>query len=84
MKTSLTYKISLIISGLIMMFYFGLQSLVVFEKVKYTETIGIIGYGCFLGFVPFFIVVIIEFLKKSKDVQRRNIYLNKLNDVILI
>lgn len=83
MKTSLTYKISLVISGLIMMFYFGLQSLVVFEYLKYTEVIGILGYACFLGFVPFFLVVVLEFIKKSKEVQRKNIYLKKLNDVII-
>ena len=66
-----------------MMFYFGLQSLVVFEYVKYTETIGILGYACFLGFVPFFLVVVLEFIKKSKEVQRKNTYLKKLNDVII-
>jgi uncharacterized membrane protein YbhN (UPF0104 family) len=83
MKTSLIYKISLAISGLIMMFYFGLQSSVVFEYVKYTETIGILGYACFLGFVPFFLVVVLEFIKKSKEVVKKNSYLNKLNDVII-
>jgi len=83
MKTSLTYKISLFISGIIMMFYFGLQSLVVFEYVKYTEIIGILGYACFLGFVPFFLVVVLEFIKKTKEVQRKNTYLKKLNDVII-
>jgi PAS domain S-box-containing protein len=83
MKTSLIYKISLAISGLIMMFYFGLQSSVVFEYVKYTETIGILGYACFLGFVPFFLVVVLEFIKKSKEVLKKNRYLNKLNDVII-
>jgi PAS domain S-box-containing protein len=83
MKTSLIYKISLAASGLIMAFYFGLQSLVVFEYLKYTEVIGILGYACFLGFVPFFLVVVIEFLKRGKEVLRRNLYLNKLNDVII-
>jgi PAS domain S-box-containing protein len=83
MKTSLIYKISLVISGLIMAFYFGLQSLVVFEYVKYTEVIGILGYACFLGFVPFFLVVVLEFIKKAKEVQRKNTYLKKLNDVII-
>jgi PAS domain S-box-containing protein len=83
MKTSLIYKISLAVSGLIMMFYFGLQSSVVFEYVKYTETIGILGYACFLGFVPFFLVVVLEFIKKSKEVVKKNAYLNNLNDVII-
>jgi chemotaxis family two-component system sensor kinase Cph1 len=83
MKTSLIYKISLAVSGLIMMFYFGLQSSVVFEYVKYTETIGILGYACFLGFVPFFLVVVLEFIKKSKEFVKKNVYLNNLNDVII-
>jgi PAS domain S-box-containing protein len=66
-----------------MAFYFGLQSLVVFEYIKYTEVIGILGYACFLGFVPFFLVVVLEFIKKAKQVQRKNNYLKKLNDVII-
>ena len=44
---------------------------------------GIIGYACFLGFVPFFLVVVLEFIKKAKQVQRKNNYLKKLNDVII-
>jgi len=84
MKTmSFKYIISLVMSGLIMLFYFILQSALVFEYIKYSEKIGYLGYGCFLGFVPFFIVVVMEFLKKSKEVQKRNTYLNKLNDVII-
>lgn len=83
MKTSLLYKISLVISGLIMLFYFGVQSSVVFGLINYTHTIGIVGYACFLSFVPFFLVVVLEFIKKSKFVQRKNTYLNKLNDVII-
>lgn len=70
-------------SGLIMMFYFGLQSSVVFKYVNYTETIGILGYSCFLGFVPFFLVVVMEFLKKSKDERERSEYMRNLNDVLI-
>ena len=66
-----------------MLFYFVLQSSLVFNYISYTENIGYLGYGCFIGFVPFFMVVVMEFVKKSKDVQRRNNYLNKLNDVII-
>ena len=54
-------------SVLIMLFYFVLQSLLVFGYVKYSQIIGIIGYTCFLGFVPFFIVVVNELIKKSND-----------------
>ena len=63
---SIKYLISLVMSGLIMMFYFGLQSLLVFDCVKYSQIIGILGYACLLGFVPFFIVLVNEF-KKSKS-----------------
>ena len=70
-------------SGLIMLFYFGVQSSVIFGIIKYTHFIGILGYTCFLSFVPFFLVVVLEFLKKSKEVIKKNKYLNKLNDVII-
>ena len=70
-------------SGLIMLFYFILQSALVFEYITYSERIGYLGYGCFLGFVPFFMVVVMEFLKNSKETERKNTYLNKLNDVII-
>ena len=83
MKTSLIYKISLAVSAIIMMFYFGLESLVVFQYLKYTENIGIAGYVCFLLFVPFFIIVVYEFIKNNRLVVKRNEYLNKLNSVII-
>jgi PAS domain S-box-containing protein len=70
-------------SGLIMMFYFGLQSSVVFDYVEYSETIGILGYACFLGFVPFFLVVVMEFLKKSKNERDRSNYMRNLSDILV-
>lgn len=66
-----------------MLFYFVLQSSVVFNYIEHTKEIGYIGYACFLAFVPFFIVVVSEFIKKSKDIQRKNVYLNRLNDVVI-
>jgi K+-sensing histidine kinase KdpD len=70
-------------SGLIMMFYFVLQSSLVFDYVNYTESIGYLGYACFLGFVPFFLIVVNEFLKKSKQEKLNNEYMRKLNDVLI-
>ena len=67
---SLKYIISLVMSVLIMLFYFVLQSLLVFGYVKYSQIIGIIGYTCFLGSVPFFIVVVNELIKNSKNKHR--------------
>lgn len=70
-------------SGLIMLFYFGVQSSVVFGLIKHSNFIGIMLYLFFLGFVPFFVIVVVEFIKKSSDVLNKNKYLNNLNDVII-
>ena len=80
---SFKYLISLIMSGLIMLFYFILQSALVFDYIKYSEHIGYLGYACFLGFVPFFMIVVMEFLKKSKEEKVKNEYMRKLNDVLI-
>ena len=55
-----------------MLFYFVLQSSLVFDYVSYTEGIGYLGYACFLGFLPFFLVVVNEFLKKNKQEKLNN------------
>jgi PAS domain S-box-containing protein len=83
MKTPLIYKISLLMSALIMIFYFGVQSSLVFDIIEYSYFIGILGYICFLGFVPFFLVVVLEFLKNNKELNKKNEYLNNLNSVII-
>lgn len=80
---TIKYILSLIMSGLIMLFYFVLQSSLVFNYISYTENIGYLGYGCFIGFVPFFMVVVSEFLKKSKQEKINNDYMRKLNDVLI-
>ncbi len=80
---SIKYILSLIMSGLIMLFYFILQSALVFDYIPYSENIGYLGYACFIGFVPFFMVVVTEFLKKSKQEKVKNDYMRKLNDVLI-
>ena len=80
MKNSIIYKLSIVASTLIMLFYFTLQSAVVFNYLKYTDSLGILGYICFLSFVPFFSIVVFEFLKRGKELNKKNDYLNKLND----
>ena len=80
MKTSPIYKLSIVASILIMMFYFTLQSAVVFNYLEYTDGLGILGYICFLSFVPFFSIVVFEFLKRGKEIKNKNIHLNKIND----
>lgn len=80
---SIKYIISLIMSGTIMLFYFILQSALVFNYIQYTDSIGYLGYACFIGFVPFFLIVVNEFLKKSKQEKINNDYMRKLNDVLI-
>ncbi len=70
-------------SGLIMLFYFVLQSALVFDYISYSKNVGYLGYACFLGFVPFFMIVVAEFLKKSKQEKVKNEYMRKLNDVLI-
>jgi K+-sensing histidine kinase KdpD len=66
-----------------MLFYFVLQSALVFDYISYSKNVGYLGYACFLGFVPFFMIVVAEFLKKSKQEKVKNEYMRKLNDVLI-
>jgi hypothetical protein len=59
------YKISLVVSIAIMAIFFATQSLLVFKFMKYADEIGYFGYSCFLAFIPFFFVVISEYIKKN-------------------
>jgi len=80
---SILSKISLLISSVIMIFYFSIQSLLVFDILEYTKLIGGIGYTCFLFFVPFFFIVVREFVLKNRVDVKMNIYTKKLNDVLV-
>jgi len=49
-------KISLVLSLLIMILYFTVQSLLVFDIIQYSKNLGYFGYGCFIAFLfPFYI-----------------------------
>lgn len=77
------YKISLFISIAIMAIFFTTQSLLVFKFMKYADYIGYFGYSCFLAFIPFLIVVILEYVKNNKKGKYQNIYIKKLNKVLI-
>ncbi len=66
-----------------MIVYFTIQSLLVFGFLDYNQNIGNIGYFCFLSFVPFFTVVVREFIIKNKTTVKMNHYTRKLNDVLV-
>lgn len=76
-------KISLVLSALIMSIYFSIQSLLVFNYIDYTESLGRFEYGCFVLFVPLFSIVVREFIIKNKRSIKLNIYSKKLNDVLV-
>ena len=77
------YKISLVVSIAIMAIFFATQSLLVFKFMKYADTIGYFGYSCFLAFIPFFLVVISEYIKKNNKGKEQNSYVKKLNRVLI-
>ena len=75
--------ISLVISFVLMLLFFGTQSLLVFHFINYVDTIGYFGYACFLAFLPFMTVFVLEYIKKSKKGKEKNEYIKKLNDTLI-
>jgi PAS domain S-box-containing protein len=76
-------KISLFISVILMLLFFGQQSLLVFHFINYVDMIGFFGYACFLAFIPFFAVVVLEYLKKNKEGKKHSNYIKKLNETLI-
>jgi signal transduction histidine kinase len=76
---SLKSRISLIISGLIMLAFFIVQSLVVFKVIEDCYAVSVFGYICILSFVPPFMIVIRDFLENKVKVilelKQKNTYL---------
>ncbi len=63
-------KISLFIASLIMLFYFTIQTMIVFNHISYSQTIGKLGYTCFLLFMSFFLIAILDYVRKSKQTEK--------------
>jgi PAS domain S-box-containing protein len=53
-----------------MLFYFTMQTMLVFNHISYSQTIGNLGYTCFLLFIPFFLIVILEYIRRSKQSEK--------------
>lgn len=79
-------KIALIISGLIMLAFFSVQTCVVFGICKPSHEIAYFGYACILAFTPPFAYVVREFLAKKaiteKELDKKNIYLEHAAKII--
>jgi len=79
-------RISLLIAGLIMFTFFGVQTCIVFGVCDPSYGLASFGYGCVIAFMPPFFVVVREFLKNKamirKDLDKKNIYLEHSAKII--
>jgi len=76
-------KISLFISVILMLLFFGQQSLLVFHFINYVDMIGFFGYACLLAFLPFMSVVIYEYIKRNKKGREKSEYVRTLNETLI-
>lgn len=72
-------KISLILSVLIMLVYFTVQSLLVFGLIQYSEYLGYFGYGCFILFLLPFYIFAKGFVKTANQTKQK---LDHFEDII--
>lgn len=66
MQLSLTSRVSLGISIVIMLIFFSVQTAVVLDYFDATYKIALFGWGCVVVFMPFFFYVLVEFIRKVK------------------
>jgi len=76
-------KVSLFISVILMLLFFGQQSLLVFHFINYVDMIGFFGYACLLAFLPFMSVVIYEYIKRNKKGREKSEYVRTLNGTLI-
>lgn len=83
---SLNAKISLVIAGLIMMVFFGVQTCIVFGLCEPSLALAKFGWGCVVFFMPPFFKVVSEFLQNKekirKDLNAKNVYLEHAAKII--
>lgn len=79
-------KVSLFISCAIMLTFFTVQTCVVFGWCENSYSIGVFGYSCILLFIPFFAVVVSDFLKNRNyaidELKKKNSYLEHAAKII--
>ena len=79
-------KISLVISALIMFTFFVVETGVMFGWLPHNHKNEIFGYGCVIVFMPFFAVVVYDFLQSRnnviKELKMKNIYLEHAAKII--
>ena len=83
---SLNAKISLVVAGVIMLTFFGVQTCIVFGLCEPTLFLAKFGWGCVVFFMPPFFKVVQEFLankaKIRKELGNKNVYLEHAAKII--
>lgn len=79
-------RIALLISGIIMLTFFTVQSCIVFGFCENSYALASFGYFCVIAFMPPFFMVVLEFLRKKEEVafelNKKNIYLEHAAKII--
>lgn len=73
---SLFTKICLLVSTIIILAFFSVETLVVFEYYEPSLELSYFGYGCILLFTPIFSYVVVQFLTKKESVEKELIKKN--------
>ena len=83
---SLNAKISLVVSGIIMLTFFAVQTCIVFGLCDPSLELAKFGWGCVVFFMPPFFKVVQEFLlnkaKTANKLNQKNIYLEHAAKII--
>jgi len=83
---SLNAKISLAVSGVIILTFFAVETCIVFGLCEPSLELAKFGYGCVITFMPPFFKVVQEFLlnkaRITKDLDKKNIYLEHAAKII--
>lgn len=83
---SLNAKISLVVSGVIMLTFFAVQTCIVFGLCDPSLELAKFGWGCVIFFMPPFFKVVQEFLnqkaKTTNKLNQKNIYLEHAAKII--
>lgn len=75
-QISLSAKICLVLSTLIMLSFFIVETCVVFGYCEPSMELSYFGYGCIIGFTPLFTYVVIQFLNKKDNIEKELIKKN--------
>lgn len=79
-------RIALLVAGLVMFVFFGVQTCIVFKSCLPSYNLALFGYACVVAFMPPFFMVVIEFLKKKEEVtvelNKKNVFLEHSAKII--